>query len=195
MNKVDQYIEKHQSWSEGLEILRKSILETELEETVKWGAPTYTINGKNVVGLGAFKNHFGLWFFQGVFLKDKHQLLVNAQEGKTKALRQMRFTSVAEINVDIIKQYVKEAIDNQKAGKEVKIERNKTFEIPELLQNALDKDKEFNSAFTQLSPGKQKEYANYILEAKREETRLKRLEKITPMVNSGIGLYDKYKNC
>jgi len=107
----------------------------------------------------------------------------------------MRFTSVAEINVDIIKQYVKEAIDNQKAGKEVKIERNKTFEIPELLQNALDKDKEFNSAFTQLSPGKQKEYANYILEAKREETRLKRLEKITPMVNSGIGLYDKYKNC
>jgi len=85
-------------------------------ETVKWSAPVYTVNGKNVLGLGAFKKHFGIWFFNGVFMKDEHKLLVNAQENKTKALRQMRFETIEEIDKNLVLLYVKEAIENQKLG-------------------------------------------------------------------------------
>ncbi|MEM9679245.1 MAG: YdeI/OmpD-associated family protein [Bacteroidota bacterium] len=191
---VEEYIERNEKWSQELTLLRNTILKTEVEETLKWGAPTYTVNGKNVLGLGAFKNHFGVWFFNGVFLNDKQNLLVNAQEGKTKALRQMRFSSIDDINADIVLAYTKEAIANQKAGKELKPERSsKTVELPELLQNALDANAELKSSFQGLSPYKQKEYCEYIDTAKREATKQSRLEKIIPMIIQGVGLNDKYK--
>ncbi|MCC1485056.1 YdeI/OmpD-associated family protein [Winogradskyella immobilis] len=194
---VEEYIEVNSHWQEELQLLRSIILKTEAIETLKWSAPVYTVNGKNVIGLGAFKQHFGIWFFNGVFLKDKHQLLSNAQEGKTKALRQMRFESRNEINETIVLDYVKEAIENQKAGKELKPERkaSKAVEIPELLANALQSNAELSSAFKNLSPYKQREYCEHILTAKREATKLSRLEKITPMLLQGIGLNDKYRNC
>ena len=114
VNSVDEYFEVNSQWSEELLVLREIILSTEVDETMKWNAPVYTINGKNVIGLGAFKNHFGVWFFNGVFLKDEKNLLLNAQEGKTKALRQMRFKSFDEIDSKVVLAYVKEAIENQK---------------------------------------------------------------------------------
>ena len=95
---VEDYIAGNGEWTEALEKLRSILLDTEMEETVKWGAPVYTIDGKNVVGIGAFKSYVGLWFFQGVFLKDKEKVLVNAQEGKTKALRQWRFSGSGEMD-------------------------------------------------------------------------------------------------
>ena len=117
---VEEYLENNPHYAEELKILRDIINSTELEETLKWSMPTYCLNGKNVLGLGAFKNHFCLWFHQGVFLKDEHNLLINAQEGKTKALRQMRFESKADINKAAVLAYVKEAIENQHAGKKAK---------------------------------------------------------------------------
>ena len=84
---VEEYIEEHAHFSEALILLRDIINGTECIETIKWSAPVYTINNKNVLGLGAFKNHFGIWFFNGVFLKDKHNLLINAQENKTKSVK------------------------------------------------------------------------------------------------------------
>ncbi len=193
---VDAFIAKHEKWGKPLELLRKIILSTELKETVKWGMPTYTLSSKNIVGIAAFKNHFGIWFFQGGLLKDKAKKLVNAQEGKTKAMRQWRFTSIDEIDKKLIKQYIEEAIANQKAGKVIKPAKPKKdqhFEIPDLLQTAFLKNKKLIKAFEQLSTGKQKEYANYITEAKREATKLKRVEKIIPLILAGGGLYDKYK--
>ena len=158
--------------------------------------PTYCLNGKNVLGLGAFKNHFCLWFHQGVFLKDEHNLLINAQEGKTKALRQMRFESKADINKAAVLAYVKEAIENQHAGKEIKPKKpSKSVVIPNELKTALESNSEMNSAFKALTTGKQREYCEYISEAKRDATKQKRLEKITPMITKGVGLHDKYKNC
>jgi uncharacterized protein YdeI (YjbR/CyaY-like superfamily) len=140
VNSVEEYIEVHDSWSEALALLRNIIVSTELEETLKWNAPVYTLNGKNVVGLGAFKHHFGIWFFNGVFLKDKRNLLVNAQEGKTKALRQMRFTSIDAIHEKSVTAYVKEAIENQKLGREIKADRSKKETIiPEELKKSLIK--------------------------------------------------------
>ena len=196
VNSVEEYIEVNSKWFEGLTVLRNLMLTTELVETLKWSAPVYTINGKNVVGLGAFKNHFGVWFFNGVLLKDEKKLLINAQEGKTKALRQMRFESIDEINKNAVLSYVKEAIDNQKLGKEVKQDRGKKETIiPIELQRELDKNGDYKISFDKLTPGKQREYCEYIASAKRETTKQNRLEKIKPMILSGIGLNDKYKNC
>lgn len=193
---VEEYIESNDHYGEALIKLRRIILKTELEETVKWSAPVYALNGKNVVGLGAFKNHFGIWFFNGVFLKDKQNLLINAQEGKTKALRQMRFESIEEIDENVVLSYVKEAIENQRLGKEIKPERKKkTANIPELLGTALSKDAELKKSYNALTPYKQTEYCEHIASAKREATKQSRLEKIIPMIRQGIGLNDKYRNC
>lgn len=191
---VDQYIESHPKWHDALTHLRQLLHTTELVETLKWSAPVYTINGKNVVGIGAFKQYFGLWFYNGVFLKDKHQLLINAQEGKTKAMRQMRFTNTNAINDTIILQYVNEAIKNQKLGKEIKPNRTvKAIIIPLELQQALDIDTALKNNFDAFTPYKQREYCEYISSAKREATKQSRLQKIVPMIMQGIGLNDKYK--
>tara|TARA_R110000868_G_scaffold386643_1_gene654997 strand:+ start:95 stop:694 length:600 start_codon:yes stop_codon:yes gene_type:complete len=196
INSVEEYIEENNQFSEALQLLRNIITSTELEETIKWSAPVYTINGKNVLGLGAFKNHFGVWFFNGVFLKDKYNLLVNAQENKTKALRQMRFDSINGIDKNMVLAYVKEAIENQKLGKEIKPERSKKEAvIPKELKQLFATDSNLKSSFYNLSLYIQKEYCEYISSAKREATKQTRLEKITPMILQGVGLNDKYKNC
>ncbi|TCK66646.1 uncharacterized protein YdeI (YjbR/CyaY-like superfamily) [Winogradskyella wandonensis] len=193
---VEEYIETNNHFEKELELLREIVLKTELNEAIKWSAPVYDLNGKNVLGLGAFKNHFCIWFFNGVFLKDEHNLLVNAQEGKTKALRQMRFETIDDINKNLVLDYVKEAIENQRAGKEIKVERKgKTVDIPEELKACLNNDQDLQLAFSALTPGKQREYCEYISSAKREATKVSRLEKITPMILNGVGLNDKYKNC
>ena len=196
VNSVEEYIESNAHWVEALTQLRDIIQETELVETLKWSAPVYTINGKNVVGIGAFKNHFGIWFFNGVFLKDEQHVLVNAQEGKTKALRQWRFTSLNDINKPLVLAYIKEAIENQKLGKEIKSEKKGNHVvIPSELEDGLKLNTNLNQGFKALSPYKQREYAEYIDTAKREATKQIRLEKITLMILQGVGLHDKYKNC
>lgn len=196
IHSVEEYIETNEHFSDALTILRNIINSTGLNETIKWNAPVYDLSGKNVVGLGAFKNHFGIWFFNGVFLKDEHNLLVNAQEGKTKALRQMRFESINDINKKAVLTYVKEAIDNQKAGKEIKPNRSKKETvIPQELKAMLNKNATLRKSFNALTPSKQREYCEHITTAKREATKLSRLGKITPMILQGVGLYDKYKNC
>lgn len=192
---VEAYIEGHDTWTEALTLLRSIFISTELEEAFKWSAPVYTINGKNVVGLGAFKHHFGIWFFNGVFLKDEHHLLEQAQD-KTKGLRQMRFSSLSDINKEAVLAYTKEAIENQKLGKEIKPEKKGTsVALPKLLSDVLKTQPELNAQFKALSPYKQREYAEYISSAKRDATKQSRLEKITPMILKGVGLNDKYKNC
>ena len=118
MHSVDQYIDAQPHWKEALELLREVFHETSLKESVKWGMPVYTLNHKNVAGFSAFKSHVGIWFYQGVFLKDPEKKLVNAQEGITKALRQWRFGSADEIRYsrNSIRTYLLEAIDNQMRG-------------------------------------------------------------------------------
>lgn len=195
VSSVEEYIEVNSHFSDALTLLRDLIISTQLDESLKWSAPVYSLNGKNVVGLGAFKQHFGIWFFNGVFLKDEQQLLVNAQE-KTKALRQMRFESIEDIDKAVVLAYVKEAIENQKLGKELKPERKgKTVVIPKELSTVLKVNSELNTSFKALTPGKQREYCEYIESAKRETTKQTRLDKITPMILKGVGLHDKYKNC
>lgn len=192
---VEEYIELHSNFSELLEELRAIVLSAELQESIKWNSPVYSLNGKNVLGIGGFKNHACIWFFQGVFLKDEHNKLVNAQEEKTKGLRQWRFEKNELTDAELIKVYILEAIENQSLGKEIKPDRNKAFRIPELIGHKMNKSTEFKYCFNTLSLSKQREYSEYISEAKRETTKIKRLEKIIPLIEAGKGLHDKYKNC
>ena len=187
---VEGYIEQSE-WKEELILLRKLILETSLEETIKWGAPCYTLNGKNVLGLASFKSYVGLWFHNGVFLKDSADRLIQASD-KTKALRQWRFHNLKEINPDEVRLYILEAIQNQELGKEIK-STSTPLSIPQELNLILKNNSQLNFAFEELSSGKQKEYAEYISIAKRLETKNSRCEKIIPMILSGIGLNDQYR--
>jgi uncharacterized protein YdeI (YjbR/CyaY-like superfamily) len=180
-------------WEEELEILFQIVRNTELEETTKWGGPCFVINGKMVLGIGGFKSYVGIWFYQGVFLKDKYKVLVTASEGITKALRQWRFQSKSEIDVKKVKAYVLEAIQNAKDGKELKPEKKKSLVVPIELVNALKADKKLNDNFKALSPFKQREYAEFIESAKREETKLARIKKSIPLIILGKGLNDKYR--
>ena len=209
--KLEQYYTKSSPWLEGIQQLRAVINDTELTEEWKWNFPCYTIQGRNVIGVGNFKNHFGVWFFQGVFLKDSKKLLRNAQDGKTKAMRSLHYESLEDIDTTILKEYLLEAIQNAKDGKEVKPDRSKKeIIIPVELESAFKsyndekvytelrrstKADSLQTAFEALTPSKQREYAEHIGRAKQETTRLRRLEKCIPMILEGIGLHDKYKNC
>lgn len=191
--KIEAYYTKENPFKEGIAILREIALKTELKETLKWGAPVYTIDNKNVIGILRFKNHFGIWFYNGVFLSDPKKVLGNAQEGKTKAMRHWKFNDVSEIDTKTVSTYILEAIDNQKKGIALVPERKKEMQIPEQLGNALDKDNNLKEKFNAFSPYKQREFIEYIAEAKQEKTKLSRLQKCLPLIADGIGLMDKYR--
>ena len=189
---VDEYILNVEDGREILIVLRGLIGLTELTETVKWGIPVYTINDKNVVGMAAFKSYVGLWFYNGSFLKDEAGVLINASEGVTKALRQWRFTSVDEINDTLVVNYLNEAIENQKQGKELKPDRSKPVIIPDELKEVFNEDKELETLFNQFTTGRQREFADFISTAKQAETRKSRIQKIIPLILEKKGLNDKY---
>ncbi len=186
-------MDKVNHWNEELNRLTEILDKMGLEVAIKWGSPVYTLNGKNIVSFGGFKHHFAIWFYNGVFLKDPYKVLTSGTEGKTKALRQWRFHSIDEIDEKKITEYLKESIQNAKAGKDMKPEKFTAVSIPEILQNELNEDSVFKKAFEKLTPGKQKEYNLYLQEAKQEKTKISRLEKIKPMILEGISLNDKYK--
>jgi uncharacterized protein YdeI (YjbR/CyaY-like superfamily) len=180
-------------WEEEILKLRAIIEKTGLEQKIKWGIPVYTHKGKNVVAALGFKNHFCLWFYNGVFLSDPYHKLINAQEGVTKALRHWRFENAGEIDEEKILEYIHEAIQNEELGKVWKPEKSGELIISEVFQARLDADQDLRDAFDKLSPFKQKEYVSHIQSAKREATQIARLEKVVPMILSGIGLNDKYR--
>jgi len=192
---VEKYIASGGEWKEALQLLHELFASTILVESIKWGMPVYTLNNKNVAGFSAFKSWAGIWFYQGVFLKDKKAMLINAQEGTTKGLRQWRFKSVHEIRThrDTILAYLDEAIRNQEQGKEIKPYRNKAHDIPQELEQAFKQDPSLKESFDTLTLSKKREFAEHIGSAKREETRQQRLQKAIPMILKGIGLSDKYR--
>jgi len=184
--------DKVSQWEGELEIIKTIIAKTELVETTKWGTSIYTHKNKNILGIGGFKSYFGVWFMNGVFLKDEAKVLVNAQEGVTKALRQWRFHSKKEINEKLLLLYIKEAIENEEKGLNHKPIK-KEIVICEFFANELQKDATFAEAFDVFSPFKQKEFLEYIATAKQEKTKITRMEKIKPMILQNIGLNDKYR--
>jgi uncharacterized protein YdeI (YjbR/CyaY-like superfamily) len=173
-----------------LEIMRSM---EALTETVKWGAPVFVHAGRNIVAVLAFKHFVSVWFYDGVFLKDQEGKLIAASDGKTKALRQWRFTRVEEIDESLVKRYVSEAIANAEKGIGLKAEPKTEVEMDIALLDALNSNANLKNAFHQLSKAKQREYIIYVAEAKQETTKFKRIEKISPQILNGMGLNEKYK--
>ncbi|MBT8296797.1 MAG: DUF1801 domain-containing protein [Maribacter sp.] len=194
LEKLEAYFEEAHHFKEGILALRHLALKTSVTETVKWGSPVYTVDGKNVFWIARFKNHFGLGFFNGVFLKDPKKVLVNVQEGKTQAMRHWKFNSIEDIDEPVIVAYINEAIDNEIRGMRLTPykKKNPSLNIPSLLKEALEDNPKMKKAFTSLSPYKQRDYAEYISAAKQEKTKISRLEKIMPLIKQGKGLNDKY---
>lgn len=184
----------YDKWIDAEEFMQQLIVKTNLTKTFKWGTDVYTFNGKNVISWGGFKKFFSLWFYNGVFLQDVDSVLINASEGKTKALRQWRFTDVKEMDGQKILAYINESIQTIKEGKELKPIKTEAVPIDEVLKNALEIDEKFKNAFEKLTPSKQKEYLVYIAEAKQEKTKHTRLTKIKPLILAHKGLHDQYKS-
>lgn len=193
MEPTSNSVWKHSNkWEEELLLLKSIIDKTELIETTKWGGPVFVYEKKNIIGLGGFKDYFAIWFFNGVFLKDDKKKLINAQEDKTKSLRQWRFTSKEEVNEKEVLDYILEAIENEKQGKIIKPAKKEAI-ISELLEKEMSQNPALAEAFQKFSPYKQYEFLEYIETAKQEKTKLSRIEKIIPMILENIGLNDKYR--
>lgn len=190
---VDDYFEGARIWADEQRRLREILCSTGLDEELKWGGPCYTYKGKNVVGLGAFKSYFGLWFHQGALLDDDADVLINAQEGKTRAMRQWRMHAARDIRAAVIRRYVQQAKSLIDEGKRIGPVRSKPTVVPVELTKALNRCKGATAKFRSLTPGKQREYADYVASAKRADTRARRIEKILPMIQAGTGLNDRYR--
>lgn len=191
--KLDSYYNTEHLFKDGIVQLRELALQSGAQEDFKWSIPVYTLNGKNVFGICKFKSYFGVWFFNGVFLKDPKKVLENAQEGKTKGMRHWKFGSLEEVDKKTVLAYMLESLENQKKGLEIKAEKTSKILIPEQLQAVLDRNKALQSSFDTFTPYKQKEFCEYIAEAKQETTKLRRLEKILPLIEKGAGLNDGYR--
>jgi uncharacterized protein YdeI (YjbR/CyaY-like superfamily) len=178
-------------WEAEIAEMRRVLAGLAMKEECKWGKPTYTVDGKNVVILQGFKEYFALGFFQGALLKDPKKVLV--QLGQTHAGRVMKFTSVKDIKAKAaaIKAYVREAIAAGKAG--LRMERKKTsdFPVPEELTDRLRRDRRFKRAFEALTPGRQRSYLYHFAAAKQSATRVARIEKAAPAIFEGRGFLER----
>lgn len=190
---VAAFIARHPERTASLELLDRLLREEGLTPAIKWGQPTYTLGGTNVAGLGVFKAYYGLWFFQGALLSDPEGLLVAGTEGRTQAQRQLRFQDGAPIDAERVRTYIAEAVNLAREGKSVARPDPRELALPDELSKALDADATLAEAFGGMSHACRREYAEYVAEAKKEETRLRRLEKVIPMILARAGLNDRYK--
>jgi uncharacterized protein YdeI (YjbR/CyaY-like superfamily) len=190
--KVDEYVNKAKKWRKEMENLRRIFLGCQLTEELKWGKPCYTFQENNVVVILPLKEYCALLFCKGVLLKDTHGILVKAGEN-TQAARQMRFTHHREIleKETILKGYIRQAIEVEKAGLEVTYKKITEFKVPEELQKKLDEIQALKTAFKALTPGRQRGYFLYISTAKQSATREARVEKCMPQILKGKGLNDR----
>jgi len=189
--KVAFYFSKAKKWQEELEQLRLIVLDCGLTEELKWGVPCYAIGKSNIVLIHAFKEYCALLFFKGALLNDAHRILIQ-QTKNVQAARQIRFTNVREIvkMKPIIKAYVYEAIEVDKAGLKVELKKASEFSVPDEFQNKLDKIPAMKTAFKKLTPGRQRAYLLYFSAAKQSKTRESRVEKYMPQILNGKGLND-----
>jgi uncharacterized protein YdeI (YjbR/CyaY-like superfamily) len=190
---VDEYLRKAKKWQEEFKKLRRIILDCGLTEESKWGKPCYTFRNSNVVIIQGFKEYCALLFCKGALLKDANRILIQQTEN-VQAARQIRFANVPEIGEmePIVKAYIHEAIEVEKAGLEVNYKNTSEFAVPEELQTKLDATPALKKAFEALTPGRQRAYLLYFAAPKQSKTRESRIEKCMPQILKGQGLNDDY---
>lgn len=189
--KVDAYLRKAKKWQKEFEKLRMIILNCQLTEELKWGVPCYTFEKRNIVLIHGFKEYCALLFVKGALLHDAKGILITQTEN-TQAARQIRFTNVREIVKlkPILKAYIDEAIEVEKAGLTVNFKKTAEFKIPEEFQNKLDENPALKTAFDALTPGRQRAYILYFSQPKQSKTRESRVEKWMRQILKGKGLND-----
>lgn len=189
--KVDFYFIKAKKWQEEYIHLRALALECGLIEELKWGCACYTFNKSNIILIHGFKDYCALLFFKGALLNDAKGILVQQTEN-VQAARQLRFTGVKEIvkMKPLIKTYIYEAMEVEKAGLKVELKKTTEFNMPEEFQKALNKNSTLKTAFYALTPGRQRAYLLYFSSAKQSKTREERVEKYIKQILSGKGLND-----
>ena len=189
--KVDWFFDKATQWQKEYEKLRMIILECGLTEELKWGCPCYQFEKRNIVLIHGFKEYCALLFFKGALLADANGLLIQQTENVQSA-RQIRFTSARQIvkMEGILKAYVYEAIEVERAGLQMKYKKTKDFKVPEEFQSKLNKMPALKTAFDKLTPGRQKAYIFYFSQAKQSKTRAARVEKYLKQILNGKGLDD-----
>jgi len=189
--KVDWYFEKNEKWQKETRKLRTIILDCGLTEELKWGCPCYTYESSNVVLIHVFKEYCAVLFFKGALLADPDGILVQQTEN-VQAARQVRFTNIKEVKERerILKTYIYEAIEVERAGLQVKLKKTKDFKIPEEFQTKLDKMPSLKKAFDSLTPGRQRGYIFHFSQPKLSKTREARVEKYLKQILSGKGLDD-----
>jgi uncharacterized protein YdeI (YjbR/CyaY-like superfamily) len=178
-------------WEAEIAEMQRVLAGFAMKEECKWGKPTYTVDGKNIVILQGFKEYFALGFFQGALLKDPKKVLV--QLGQVQAARVMKFTSVKDIkaNAATIKAYVREALAVEQAGLRVEKKKTSDFPIPVELTQRFRKDARFKRAFQALTPGRQRSYLYHFATAKQSATRVARIEKAMPAIFEGKGFLER----
>src|SRR3989440_2441450 len=189
--KVDWFFSKGKQWREEFEKLRMICLDCGLTEELKWGCPCYTFEKRNIVLIHGFKEYCALLFFKGALLKDPEDILIQ-QTKNVQAARQMRFTDVRQIvkMKPILKAYIYEAIEVERAGLKVPLKKTREFDVPEEFQNKLNKSPALRKAFNALSPGRQRGYLLFFSTPKQSKTRESRVEESIPRILVGKGLND-----
>ena len=189
--KVDFFFSKAKQWQDEYKKLRMIILDCGLTEEYKWMHPCYTFQGNNIVLIHGFKEYCAILFVKGALLKDADGILIQ-QTKNVQAARQVRFTNVREIveMEPILKTYIYEAIEVEKAGQKVNFKKTAEFIIPEEFQNKLDEIPALKTTFDELTPGRQRAYILYFSAPKQPKTRESRIEKYMPQILNGKGLND-----
>jgi len=189
---VDFYFDKEKKWQKEIEKLRKIILDCGLSEELKWGCPCYTWQGTNIVLIHVFKEYCALLFFKGALLKDTDGILIQQTEN-VQAARQVRFTSLKEVAKleRVLKAYIFQAIEVEKAGVKVKLKKTTEYAVPEEFKKKLDKSATLKKAFHALTPGRQRGYLLHFSSPKQSKTREQRVEKYIPLILKGRGLNDE----
>jgi uncharacterized protein YdeI (YjbR/CyaY-like superfamily) len=190
--KVDSFISKIKKWQTEFKKLRMIILDCQLTEELKWGVPCYTFQKKNIVLIHGFKEYCAILFFKGALLKDTEGILIQ-QTKNVQAARQIRFTNVGEIvKIEpILKSYILEAIEIEKAGLKVNYKKISEFMIPEEFQNKLNEIPALKTAFDALTPGRQRGYISFLSQAKQSKTRVSRVDNWIQHILDGKGLNDQ----
>ena len=190
--KVDFYFSKAKKWQEEIKKMRMIVLDCGLTEELKWGVPCYTFQKSNIVLIHVFKEYCALLFFKGALLKDAKGILVQ-QTKNVQAARQIRFTNVREMveMESILKAYIYEAIEVEKAGLKVNFREKTELRFPEEFQKKLDEIPALKAAFDALTPGRQRAYNLYFSAPKQSKTRESRVEKCMRQLLNGKGLNDR----
>lgn len=190
--KAEHFFENAKKWNEEFNLLREIVIENQsVVEDYKWMHPCYTFEGKNIVLIHGFKDYCALLFHKGALLKDNKKLLIQQTEN-VQSGRQLRFTNIDQISSlrTVIIDYVREAIEIEKSGAKVIMRKAEDYPVPAEFARALREDQAFQSAFSSLTPGRQKAYLFYFNQAKQTRTRESRIEKYYQHILDGKGIDD-----